>query len=186
MGRRRDPAVNLKRTALGTFGYYARTRTSKALATVLTAGLVAGAGIWQYPAVTATVEAWAAGLSGRDEQVAAQTALGDALNDAEDVIDDAPESTIVNLDTLAALIDDCTQTRRSGDIAAMQACTTDLSRIARTSGVQLEREATATQIVALEAQAAEAQRQREADVQHHHELDHLRRAVEPAERVMRL
>ena len=31
-----------------------------------------------------------------------------------------------------------------------------------------------------------AQRQREADVQHHHELDHLRRAVEPAERVMRL
>jgi hypothetical protein len=31
-----------------------------------------------------------------------------------------------------------------------------------------------------------AERQREADLQHHHELDHLGRAVEPAERVMRL
>jgi len=155
--------VNLKRTAFGTFRYYARTRTSKTIATVLTVGLLAGAGVWQYPNITATVEGWAAGLSGRDDVVAAQTALGDALNDAEDVIEDAPSATIVSLDELAALIEQCTQTRQSEDITAMHACATDLAIAARSASTQLDREATATQIVALEAQAAEAQARRDAE-----------------------
>ena len=155
--------VRLNRTAADTFVYYARTRTSKVLASVAIAGVLTGAGVWQFPNAVSTVEGWAAGLSGRDELLSAQSEVNDALNAAGRVVEGAADGSVVDLSELTGLIAECEEARDGGDAPGMLACAGTLSAASDVASAQLDREKTAIQVVALEQQAAEAQRQREAE-----------------------
>lgn len=153
--------VRLTRTRADTFGYYARTRTARAFASVTLLALLTGLGVWQYPNAASAVEGWAATLSGRDEILAATSELSDVLDEAVDAHASAPEGAGLDVTALVALIDECGAVRTSGEATAMFECSLRLSAAADSFSRQVERYTTASQIVALEQQATDAARQRE-------------------------
>lgn len=155
--------VRLDRTRADTLSYYARTRAAKLAATAAIVATVAGLGVWQYPSAATAVEGWAAGLSGRDEVLAAQAELSDALSRAASVEASIPEGAALDGAAVASLIDECTDVRSAGDATAMFECSMRLTSASDTLAGQVERHSTATQILALEERAAEASAQREAE-----------------------
>lgn len=152
--------VRLDRTAADTFSYYARTRTAKAFASVTLLAVLAGTGVWQYPTAAAAVQDWAAGLSGRDEALAAQSALSDALNRADDVTASIPADSGIDSSQLTSLRDECSASP-AGEPAVVAACADRLTVAADALAGTVRRHDTATQILALEQKAADAKRDRE-------------------------
>ena len=155
--------VRLDRTRADTLSYYARTRAAKVAASVAIVATVAGLSIWQYPNAASAVEGWAAGLSGRDEVLAAQSELSDALGRASDVTSSAPEGSGLDVTPVATLIEECDDIRGAGEATAMFDCSIRLVAATDILAGQVERHTTATQILALEQKATEATAQREAE-----------------------
>lgn len=155
--------VRLGRTRVDTLSYYARARVTKALASVALVGTLASVGVWQYPNAASAIEGWAAGLSGRDEVLAAQSELNDALSRATDVEASIPEGATLDGSVVASLIDECTDVRAAGEATPMFDCSIRLVAATDVLAGQVERHTTATQILALEQQASEATAQRAAE-----------------------